>query len=204
MRCGKGNLLSEDIFVPAPEPGQSLTRGSVEESAEPHFLAIGRVARPHGVNGEVRVELLTDLPERFKWLDVVYVGETNPRPIAVETVRFHQGVVLLKLAGYPTRTEAELLRGELLQVPQSEAIPLEEGEYFLYQLVGLDVYTEKGTHLGRLSEVLETGANNVFVVDGPKGQYLLPDIPDVIKNVDIENGRLVIHPIPGLLADLDE
>jgi 16S rRNA processing protein RimM len=166
-------------------------------------LAVGRVIKPHGVHGEVRVELLTDLPERFEWLDAIYVGERNPRPVKIESVRFHQTFVLLKLAGYPSRTEAELLRGELLQVPESEAIPLEEDEYFLFQLEGLNVFTEQGEHIGRISEVLETGANNVFVIEGREQQYLVPDVPDVIKEIDLENGRLVIQPIPGLLNDPD-
>ncbi len=147
---------------------------------------------------------MTDTPERFKWLDTVYLGESNPRRVAVDSVRVHQGGVLLRLVGYPTRTEAELLRGELLQVPESEAVPLEEGEYFLYQLEGLAVYTTGGAHVGRLVEVLETGANNVFVVDGANGQHLLPDIPDVIKEIDIEGGRIVIQPLPGLIDGLDE
>jgi len=164
-------------------------------------LAVGRISRPHGVNGEVRVELLTDVPERFEWLDTIYLGEANPRPVGIESVRYHQGVVLLKLAGYPTRTEADALRGQLLLVPESEAVPLAEGEYFLYQLVGLEVFTEEGAPIGRLSEVLETGANNVFVVDSPHRQHLIPDIPDVVREIDIEAGRLVIHLLPGLIDD---
>jgi len=176
-------------------------RGSVEDSTEPHFLAIGRVIKPHGVRGEVRVELLTDVPERFEWLKYVYVGEKQPRRVAVESVRYHQEFVLLKLAGYPTRDEAETLRNELLQVPEAEAIPLQEDEYFLFQLEGLEVYTEEGQLLGRLSEVLETGANNVFVIAGPRGQLLVPDIPDVVREVDIDGGRMVIRPLPGLFGD---
>ena len=164
-------------------------------------MAVGRISKPHGVQGEVRVELLTDVPERFEWLDTIYVGEANPRPVGIESVRYHQGVVLLKLTGYPTRTEAETLRGELLQVPESEAVPLAEGEYFLYQLVGLQVFTEEGTLVGRLSQVLETGANNVFVVEGQHRQHLIPDIPDVVREIDIEAGRLVIYPMPGLIDD---
>lgn len=162
-------------------------------------MAVGRITKPHGVNGEVRVELLTDVRERFEWLDTIYLGETNPRPVSIESVRYHQGVVLLKLAGYPTRTEAETLRGVLLQVPESEAVPLAEGEYFLYQLVGLPVFTEDGTLIGQLSEVLETGANNVFVIDGPQRQYLIPDIPDVVREIDLDARRMVIHPLPGLI-----
>lgn len=196
--------MAKNELPSASLPGPSHKRGSVESSAEPRFLAVGRITRPHGVHGEVRVELLTDVPERFQWLEAVYVGEKSPRRTAIESVRFHQGVVLLRLAGYPTRDEAEALRGALLQVPESEAVPLEEGEYYLYQLVGLDVFTEGGNRVGRLSEILETGANNVFVVDGDSGQHLLPDIPDVIKEIDIENGKITIHLLPGLIDGLEE
>jgi 16S rRNA processing protein RimM len=119
----------------------------------------------------------------------------------VVSARRHGDFVLLKLDGYPTRTEAELLRNELLQVPEDEAIPLEEGEYFLHQLLGLQVVTESGQNLGRLTEVLETGANNVFIIDGPGGELLVPDIPDVVLEVDVAGGRVVIRPLPGLLAD---
>jgi 16S rRNA processing protein RimM len=176
-------------------------RGSAAESAEPRFLAVGRVIKPHGVNGEVRVEPMTDQPERFGWLESVFVGEHKPRRVGVISARRHGNFVLLKLDGYPTRTEAELLRNELLQVPEDEAIPLEEGEYFLHQLLGLEVVTESGRHLGHLTNVLETGANNVFIIDGPGGELLVPDIPDVVLEVNVAGGRIVIRPLPGLLDD---
>lgn len=204
MKCDEDDLLSKKAQIPKPGSTQLSNRGSVEESAEPRFLAVGRIAKPHGVLGEVRVELMTDHPERFEWLDAIYVGEKNPRRVPIVSVRYHQDVVLLKLDGYPTRTEAELLRGELLQVPESEAVPLEDDEYFLYQLIGIEVFTEQGRHLGQLTEILETGANNVFVIDDESHQHLIPDIPDVIREVDIENRRLVIHPMPGLIAGLEE
>lgn len=191
--------MSDKADLPEPQSTPSPQRGSVDPSAEPHFLAVGRISRPHGVQGEVRVELLTDHPERFEWLEAIYVGEQRPRLTPIESVRYHQGVVLLKLAGYPTRTEAELLRGELLQVLETDAVPLAEDEYYLYRLIGVDVFTEAGARLGRLSEILETGANNVFVVEGEGRQYLLPDIRDVVKEIDLENGRMTIHPMPGLL-----
>ena len=196
--------MSKKVQKPKPNPTQPLNGGSVEESAEPRFLAVARISKPHGVLGEVRVELMTDHPERFEWLDDIFVGAKNPRRVPIVSVRYHQDVVLLKLEGYPTRTEAELLRGELLQVLESDAVPLEEGEYFLYQLIGAEVFTEQGQRLGKLIEILETGANNVFVVDNERSQYLIPDIPDVIREVDIANARLVIHPMPGLIADLEE
>lgn len=188
--------MSEDGLRPARPEG-----GSAAESAESRFLAVGRVIKPHGVNGEVRVEPMTDQPERFGWLKAIFVGEDKPRRVGVVSARRHGDFVLLKLDGYPTRTEAELLRNELLQVPEDEAIPLEEGEYFLHQLLGLQVVTESGQNLGRLTEVLETGANNVFIIDGPGGELLVPDIPDVVLEVDVAGGRVVIRPLPGLLAD---
>ncbi len=175
-------------------------RGLVENSTEPRFLVIGEVLKPHGVRGEVRVLPHTDVPERFTWLETVYLGEENPRPVAVEMARLHQNIVLVKLAGYDDRDAAETLRGELLQVPETEAIPLEEGEYFLYQLEGLAVFSDEGQHLGELTQVLETGANNVFVVSGADGEILLPDIEEVILDIDFENGRITVHLLPGLLG----
>lgn len=174
-------------------------RGSADPSAEPRFLVIGRILKPHGVRGEVRVEMHTDVPERFTWLETVYVGTQQPRPVGVEGVRFHQSWALLKLEGYDDRETAAELRSELLQVPEEESIPLEEGEYFLYQLEGLQVFTDDGAFLGEIASVLETGANNVFIVRGPSGEILIPDIQDVVLDIDFEAKRMLIHPLKGLL-----
>jgi 16S rRNA processing protein RimM len=141
----------------------------------------------------------TDLPERFTWLETVYVGKKRPRPVAVESVRFHKHLALVKLAGYDNREAAGALRSEWLQVPEDEAIPLEEGEYYLYQLVGLQVHTDEDRYLGEIKEVIETGANNVFVVSGPTGEVLIPDIEDVVLDIDFEAKRMLIRPMEGLL-----
>ena len=174
-------------------------RGSADDSAEPRFLVIGRILKPHGVRGEVRVEIHTDLPERFEWLDTVYVGKESPRSVGVEGVRYHKSWALLKLEGYDDRESAASLRSEWLQVPEEQSIPLEDGEYFLYQLVGLNVYTDSGRHLGHIAEVLETKANNVFIVRGPQGEILIPDTDEVVLNIDFEGQEMLIHPIDGLL-----
>lgn len=168
-------------------------------STEPRFLVIGRVERPHGVRGEMRVTPYTDQPERFTWLETVYVGENEYRPVAVEAARFHQGIVLLKLAGYDDRNAAESLRQEWLHVPEEEGIPLEEGEYYLYQLIGLQVYSDEEEHLGELTEVLETKANLVYVIHGLRGEILLPETEEVIQEIDIEAGRITVHLLPGLI-----
>ena len=122
--------------------------------------------RPHGVRGEVRVLPHTDNPERFTWLKEVYISEIDSQAVVVEYARFHKEWVLLKLEGYDDRNAAENLRSQLLLIREDQAIPLEEDEYFLFQLIGLTVNSEDGEHLGEVVEVIETGANNVFVVHG--------------------------------------
>lgn len=176
-------------------------RGSGDEAKEPRFLIIGQIIRPHGVRGEVRVVPHTDLPERFGWLQSVYLGLEEPQLLAVESARVHegQGVVLLKLAGYDDRDQAEMLRGQWLQVREEDAIPLEEGEYFLYQLEGLAVHSDDGRDLGYLQEIIETGANNVFVVQGEFGEILLPNTPEVILDIDFAARLMKVHLLPGLL-----
>lgn len=183
-------------------PPVNQERGRADDAALPRFLVIGQITRPHGVRGEVRADIHTELPERFGWLKQVYLAadpdEPYPHVLAVEAARLHQGQVLLKLATVEQRDDAERLRGQWLLVPESEAIPLEEGEYYLYQLIGLAVYTQEGEHLGELVEVIETGANNVFVVRGAEREVLIPDTSEVIQDIDFEHGRVTVHLLPGL------
>lgn len=174
-------------------------RGSVEENTEPRFLVIGQVGKPHGVRGDVRVIPHTDVPERFTWLDEIHIGEINSPPVAIEYARFHKDWVLLKLAGYDDRDAAQNLRGKLLLIKEEQAIPLEDNEYFLYQLVGLAVVSEDGENLGELVEVIETGANNVFVVHGQYGEILIPDTREVVREIDFDRGQITVYLLPGLL-----
>lgn len=185
-------------------PRQDRDQGSVGRAADPSFLVIGRVVRPHGVRGEVRVAIHTQLPERFTWLDEVYISRSandpDPQLMALRSVRFHKGYALVRLGDYEDRGDAEVLRGYWLMVPEDEAIPLEEDEVFHFDLEGMAVYTEDAEHLGTLSEVLETGANEVFIVRGDRGEILIPNIEEVIMEVDLEGRRMVVHLLPGLLA----
>ena len=148
----------------------------------------------------MRVVPHTDLPERFSWLEEVYVGQADLSLIPVEHVRFHKNWVLLKLAGYDDRDAAAELRGQLLQVDESQAIPLEEGEYYLFQLEGLQVLSDQGKALGTLVEIIETRANNVFVVHGSDGEILLPDTKEVVLDIDFDIGQMTVHLLPGLLS----
>ncbi len=172
-----------------------------EEQYELEYLVIGQITKPHGVRGEVRVMPHTDDPQRFTWLETVFVGDTNGEPIAVEHARLHKTMVLLKLAGVDGRDAADALRGKLLFVSEMDAIPLAEDEYFLFELEGMEVVAENGRILGTLIEVMETKANNVFIVRGDNGEVLLPDTEEVIQEIDFENGRIHVILLPGLLPD---
>lgn len=145
------------------------------------------------------MELLTGHPEHLAELETVYVG-TDRRPYSLESVRLHQKVALMKLQGCDSRNAAEELRGELVAIAVEDAVPLVEGEAYEYQVEGLLVVTDEGRQLGEIVEVLSVpGANDVFVVHGPTGEILIPAIEDVVKEFDLEAGRVVIHPLPGLL-----
>jgi 16S rRNA processing protein RimM len=178
---------------------QSDKKGSVEDSTEPSFLVIGQITKPHGVRGEVRVQPHTDDPQRFVGLKRVFLGDVAPVATPVEQARLHQEKIILKLAGYDNRNDVEGLRGVWVLLPEEEAAPLEEGEYYLYQLIGLEVITDEGVNLGQLEEVIETGANLVFRVQGALGEVLLPDIDEVVLDIDFANGRMTVHLLPGLL-----
>jgi 16S rRNA processing protein RimM len=172
---------------------------------EPRYLVVGRVLRPHGVRGELRVEIVTDYPERLAQHVYFYlVHPKSPEKVQrrrIEALRRHREVALLKLEGCDDRNEAEALRDMLVQVPVEEAVPLEEGEYYHFQVVGVRVETEEGEWLGQVVEVLETGANDVYLVRGPRGEILLPAITDVVRELDLTSKRLVVHLLPGMLTE---
>ena len=170
---------------------------------EPRYLAVGQVSRPHGVRGELRVQILTDYPARLAQHAYLYLASPDSpetmRRYTVEKLRWHRGVLLLKLDGCDDRNRAEELRGQLVQIPLEEAVPLEEDEYYHFQLIGVRVETEGGEHLGQVIQVLETGANDVYVVRGPRGELLLPAVDDVVLELDLELKRMVVHLLPGML-----
>ena len=153
----------------------------------------------------MRVEILTDYPERVGEHAYLYLARPQSPDDAerypLEAVRPHKGVLLVKLEGVEDRDAAEELRGMLVQVPMEDAVPLEEGEYYHFQLIGVDVETETGEWLGRVADVIATGAADVFVVRGPRGEVLLPAIEDVILELDTEERKMTVHLLPGMLEE---
>lgn len=171
--------------------------GEAHSPPEPAFLAVGRVLRPHGLHGEVRVEIHTDYPERFALHKLLYLGPAYV-PYALQSYRFHRGAVLLKLEGIDDRAVAETLRGQWVWIPIEEAVPLEEGECYQYQMYDLRVWTVDGEDLGRITEIIETGSHDVYVVQGERGEVLLPDTDEVVVEVDVQAGRMLVRLIEGL------
>lgn len=161
-------------------------------------MIVGRILRPHGIRGEMRMEILTGYPERLPGHRVFYLGP-QAKPYPVESVRFHQGAAIIKLTGCDDRNAAEALCGLMVHIPLQKAVPLEEGEYYYFQVVGVEVYTDQGEHLGRVVDILETRANNVYVVRGPRGEILIPAVEEIVRELDLTARRMVILPLPGLL-----
>jgi 16S rRNA processing protein RimM len=172
---------------------------------EPRYLAVGRVLRPHGIRGELRVDVMTDYPERLgQHVHLWLASPDHPQVVqryTVEKTRWHRGVLLLKLGGCDDRNAAEQLRGMLVQIPIQEAVPLEEGEYYHFQLIGVQVETESGDLLGQVVQVLETGANDVYVVRGSRGEILVPAVDDLVIELDLESKRMVVCLLPGMGAE---
>jgi 16S rRNA processing protein RimM len=165
---------------------------------EPAFLAVGNLRRPHGVHGEMLMEVLTDFPERLKARVTVYVGP-ECQPFQLRSVRQHRRDLLVAFEGINTPEEAGELRNRFVQVRADDRPPLPPGEYYQHQILGLRVTDENGVYLGQITEILETGANNVYVVRPPTGsEILLPATDEVILGVDLDNGEIRVHLLPGL------
>ena len=161
------------------------------------MVIVGRVLRSSGSAGDLRIEELTDSPRRFAPKSRLFIGDA---PYIVEGSQSTRGSTrIIKLKGIDTLAAAEELLGAEIHVPVSELAPLPEGTYYHYHLIGLTVVTSEGETLGELIEILETGANDVFVVSGEAKERLLPAVGDVIKAVDLDKGTMVIEVLPGLL-----
>jgi 16S rRNA processing protein RimM len=174
----------------------------------PHYLVLARVLRPHGVRGDLSVKVITDFPERMGKLDVVYLASEPdaPRHVTKQRVtwakRAKNDQWLMHMHGIDNRDAADPLRSQYILVSLEDAVPLEDDEVYLYQVMGLEVQTTEGETLGRVTDIIETGANDVYVVRGDAyGEVLIPAIPTVIQNIDVDAGIMLVQIPPGLLPD---
>jgi 16S rRNA processing protein RimM len=170
------------------------------ENARPadEYLAVARVVAAHGIRGEVRCDVITDFPERFKRTRRLFAGNAH-HAVEVERSRVERRVLLLKLAGVDTRDDAEKLRGQTLYVHESDAVQLPPDSFYWHQIIGLTVRTVDGQDLGQVAEIMETGSNDVYVVRSADREVLLPAIKDVIRNIDLAAGVITVELMEGLI-----
>ncbi len=184
--------------------------GSEGPPTEPSFFVVGRIQRPHGVRGEIKVSIDTHYPEWVAELDVLYIGtdqfdEDSATEYPLESVRRHGEQLLLKLDGIDDRNVADLLRGKLVLMRIDQSEPLDEDEFYLYEIIGMAVYTDDKEYLGDVMEIMETGANDVFILQGgARGTVLIPDIDEVVHTIDPDTRQITITPLPGLLPGDEE
>lgn len=164
-------------------------------------LEIGQIVNTFGIKGMVKVKPFTDDIRRFDELKTVYVEKNNNQTeYEIEKVKYHKDMVLIKFKGIDKVEQAEMLRNSYLTVSRDSVEKLEEGRYYIVDLLGLEVYTDEQILLGTLEDIFNTGSNDIYVVKDKQGkQILLPAIQDVIKQIDIENKKIIVHLLPGLI-----
>ncbi len=165
------------------------------------LLRVGVISNTHGIRGEVKVFPTTDDPTRFEGLKEVILDTGKEQlPLHISNVKYFKQFVILKFKEYNNINDIERYKGKDLYVTRKNAVPLEEGEYYIADLIGCKVITDEGNDLGELVDVLETGANDVYIVKTNEGkEVLLPYIEDCIKEIDIEKKEIIAHIMPGLL-----
>jgi 16S rRNA processing protein RimM len=183
----------------APTPRQHENEPGSPIPGEPEFLVVGKLGKPHGIHGEIVMDVYTDFPDRLQAGVMVFVGPHYQR-IQITKRRPHSRGLLLSLAGFQTREAVAELCNLIVFVRTADRPKLEEGEFYHHQLLGLKVIDEEGTSLGKITRILETGANDVYVVQSESGtEVLIPAIDSVILDIDLAKAQLRIHLLPGLL-----
>jgi len=162
------------------------------------LLAVGKVVGVHGIRGEIKVLPYSEYDEDVWRAVSIFPGEGNS-PYKVLQIRPHKGVILIKLAGVATRDEAAALVGREVFTGKELLTTLPEGEYYWFELTGMEVETEEGRQLGRVEKVFATGSNDVLEINGPLGEVLIPVIKDVIVKVEKGRNRVIVRLLDGLL-----
>jgi 16S rRNA processing protein RimM len=166
-----------------------------------NYFQIGIIVKPQGVKGELRVLPTTDDPGRFDWLDEVTVCTPGANKVyAIESVRLQKNMVILQLYGINDRDAAQALVNARILIPPEQALPLDADEYFVRDLIGLRVYEKNGQQLGILTQVIETGANDVYVVKTTDDkELLLPAVKSCVLSVCMADKKMVVHVMDGLM-----
>lgn len=166
------------------------------------MFSIGKVIKVHGIKGEVKVKQITDFIERFhKGATVYLIDEDNVAlELEIDGFRTQGEILLIHFSGYDTIESVEHMRGLTLKVKEEQLTELEENEFYYYEIIGCKVYTVAGQEIGVIDSILSPGANDVWIMkDKQQKEILIPYIEDIVKEVDVENKRIVIEPMEGLL-----
>ena len=165
------------------------------------YFRVGVIANSHGVKGEVKVYPTTDDATRFKNLETIYLDENGTyKEPHIKSVKYVKKMVVLGFEEYNNMNDILGLKGMDLYVDRENAIPLNEGEFYVADMVGADIVTDDGNHFGTLQDVLKTGANDVYVIKTDEGkEVLFPSIPECILEKDLENKKITVHIMDGLL-----
>lgn len=165
------------------------------------YLEIGQIVNTFGIKGIVKVKSFSNDIKRFDELKKIYVkNNENKKEYEIEEVKYHKEMVLIKFKGIDTIEQANLLRNSYLIINRKDLKPLEKDTYYIVDLLGLDVYTDSEELLGKLEDIFNTGSNDIYVVKDEMGkQILLPAISEVIKKIDLQNKKITIHLIDGLI-----
>jgi 16S rRNA processing protein RimM len=182
------------------QPAEGATDRS-ERTEHPERVAVGRINAPWGVRGHVKVTPLTANPERIAEGATVYL---RGAPTRIEEVKTPRGYPVVLFQGVRGLDDAEMLRGEVLEIDESDLPPLPEDEYYVHDLIGLPVSTTDGRDLGEVADVLQTGSNDVYVVRRPGARdVLIPVLEGIVVDVDLQAARILVEPVPGLLEGED-
>lgn len=168
-----------------------------------NYFEVGQIVNTFGVKGMVKVKPFTDDISRFEELKEVYICQKeNKQKVTIEKVSYHKNMVLLKIKGIEDMTAAEKVKGLYLEIDRKQAKKLPKDTYFIADLLGLEVYSDEGEMLGIVDDIFPTGSNDVYVVKNELGkQILLPSIPEVLKDIDLEKGKITVHLLKGLRED---
>ncbi len=167
------------------------------KSSDLDFIIIGRILAPWGTKGKLKVKIMTDFPQRFASSSTVYI---NRQPMTIDSTERYKGEVIIKLNAIDGIEAARRLQGQPVEIHHSQVYSLPEGQYYHFQLVGLEVWTTQGELLGNITEVLTAKSNDNYIVKGDEREILIPAVEDVVKSIDLNEGRIVIEAIPGLLS----
>jgi len=184
-------------------PRQAKIPAGLPAAGGPAFLAVGKIRRPHGVAGDVLVEVHIEFPERLQPKAIIYAGEAHI-PLTIRRQRIHNDGILLSFDGFTTPEQVGRFRNQILYIVVANAMELPEGEFYYHELLGLSVMNETGESIGKVTEIIQTGANDVYVVTNEAGrETLLPAIAEVILDVDLDSKKMKVHLLPGLVDDED-